>query len=111
MLKKIGTIPGYRIAVTSHGAMRMRQRRIDKYLVISAIASIGDEKLKHYNNKGIDVCVHDEKNNFLVVFCMQNYVIKVITVIKNADFYTKSHSNIHLIINGNGGDINGQGGE
>ncbi len=93
----IATINPYQILATSHSLKRMRERRIDRYQVISAITSIGLDTIAKYRANKTDVMVMDRTNGFSVVFCVAGNQVRIITVIDSGDCYVKPDTAVEIL--------------
>ncbi len=97
----LGSVKPYKVLSTSHADLRMNQRRIDWKLALSAILSIGSEKLAEYGKGDRDILVEDIKNNFTVVFTVDGSKskkqIRIITVIDDTDCYVHDNEIRHCL--------------
>lgn len=80
------TIAGkkYKIIATNHGYGRMLQRKLDPYIIGSALLALGT-KLERYNNCGKQIMFKDEGRNTAVIFSIENRTIVLITVLDRAN--------------------------
>ncbi|MFW6312100.1 MAG: hypothetical protein ACOC1K_07690 [Nanoarchaeota archaeon] len=82
----------YSIRTTDHSELRLKQRNIDEYIVISNILSLGKERIQELQNQDKDIMVIDENNNVSICFCFNGNKITIITVIDKSDIFVKRNT-------------------
>ena len=84
----------YAIRLSDHAKLRLSQRNIDEYQVMSAITALGKDRLEHYSDGTRDIMIQDRTNGFSVVIAIEKCTIYVITVIDNSDCFVKSGTTV-----------------
>lgn len=90
------TIDGkiYSIRLTNHAELRTKQRKIDMYMVTSAILALGKTRIEQYQNSDRDILIQDLTNNFAVVITIEGNTIYVITCIDHCDCWSKTGTTV-----------------
>lgn len=79
----------FSIRLSSHAEMRLKQRNIDLFQTVGNILSLGEKRIMEYSHSDRDIMVMDKRNNFSMVFYIDNCTIYIITVIDKVDCYVK----------------------
>lgn len=87
----------YSVRTTSHSELRINQRNIDSYIIISNILSLGKERIKEYQNQDKDIMVIDESNNISFCFTFKKNTVKIITVLDKSDIWVKKNTLVEKI--------------
>ncbi|MFW6022199.1 MAG: DUF4258 domain-containing protein [Halanaerobiaceae bacterium] len=79
----------FRIESTTHALQRMRERGIEKELVIGVIAEL-DYKVLRYNNSGDEIAIIDQEHDIAVIIEVRLNKVVIITVIDSANIHIKA---------------------
>jgi hypothetical protein len=81
----------FRLIATNHAIKRIKQRRLNKYQIASAILGLGT-KLEMYNNSGKQILISDKDKNLSTIFAIEKYNIVLVTVLDKANPYVKENT-------------------
>lgn len=83
------TIDGtfYSIRATIHARKRMKQRKVDDYIVTGNILGLGKEKILKLQEKDEEAIIIDEETDTATVIGFKKNTIKVITVVNTTNIY------------------------
>ncbi len=88
---------GFRIEGTTHAVQRMKERNIDKKIVIELVRSLDYSKLLSYNNTGEEIAIIDQENDIAVIMEVRFNKVVVITVIDRANIHIKEGTRLEEI--------------
>lgn len=92
-LYKINDIT-FEVRISEHADLRLKQRKLDIFMVTGAIFSLGQTKINDYRDTGRDIFVMDKINKLSVVCCIEGNIITIITVLDKIDCYIKTGTDI-----------------
>lgn len=77
----------YSIRATGHALDRMRERKIDEWVVSGDIIAFGKQRLLEFKNTNEEVILIDKKRNIAIVWAFIKNTVYLITVIDKSEVY------------------------
>lgn len=87
----------FSIRATVHALVRMKQRKVNDYVVAGTILSLGKRRLLEYRKAERDLAIINEEQKVAVIVAFKNHRIMIETVIDKSDIYVKEGTSIYRI--------------
>jgi len=87
----------YSIRATEHSLLRMKQRKVDEFVVSGTVLSLGHQRLLSNQESGKDIAIIDKVKGIAVIATFKRNTIKIITVIDKEDIWVKDGTTIENI--------------